>query len=214
MNRPRHILSLSIIAALLGLMAPMTAVAMPNPFFALKQTEANTDLAAFTKWTSIMPRYEQEREAADTKCTNDYCPTRQWEKLLGYLENKSTKEKVDAVNRFFNAMTYISDQDNYGVDDYWQTPYELMARGGDCEDYAIAKFISLKRLGVSEDDMRILIVRDAKLGGIIHAILEVNIDGVAYILDNQSPKVKTAASIYRYHPVYAINERRWWAYQA
>ena len=110
-------------------------------------------------------------------------------------------------------MPYIADVDNYGIDDVWQTPYELMERGGDCEDYAIAKYISLKRLGVSESEMRILIVKDQKLGGELHAILEVKVDEVAVILDNQAKVALPEAKINHYQPIYAINEAKWWAYR-
>jgi len=123
------------------------------------------------------------------------------------------EEQISAVNSFFNAMKYVSDSDNYGVSDRWNTPYELMERGGDCEDYAIAKYISLKRLGVSEDALRILIVKDGKLDGTIHAILETSAGDVPEILDNQNKAVVPVASVFHYQPVFAINENKWWAYK-
>lgn len=189
------------------------AQAATNPF-QMPQIMNSADMSAFTKWTSVMPRYNQQHKTAEAECRNDLCMSRQWESLLTYLKDKPLKMQMDALNDFFNAMPYIADEDNFSTDDYWQTPYELMTQGGDCEDYAIAKFISLKRLGVSESNMRIMIVRDQNLGGIIHAVLEVKMDGERYILDNQSKMVKSTASIFHYLPVYAINTHRWWGYQA
>jgi len=49
----------------------------------------------------------------------------------------------------------------YGVEDVWSSPLATFANGaGDCEDYAIAKFIALQNVGVSADDLRIVILRD------------------------------------------------------
>ena len=189
---------------------PVSAIA--NSGFTAKQ-QRFTDLSAFTKWASVLQRIDAQSPHASDDCKDDACPAIRWEKLLTSLEGKPVRTQMNAINDFFNKFTYISDADNWGIDDMWNTPYELMARGGDCEDYAIAKYISLKRLGVPESDMRIMIVQDFNLNGIMHAILEVKIGGVAYILDNQAQRVVAELSIQHYHPLYAINERAWWAYQ-
>ena len=199
------------IAASVMVLSASSALAIVNPLMSERQS-SSSDLAPFTKWTSVLERFEEQQADAGEKCIGKDCMNQKWEELLTELEGKDVATQVDAVNKFFNAITYITDQRNYGVSDYWQTPYELFERGGDCEDYAIAKYISLKRLGVSESEMHILIVRDKNLGGIIHAILEVDVDGEAKILDNQAKVVKPVASIFRYNPVFAINEREWWAY--
>jgi predicted transglutaminase-like cysteine proteinase len=190
----------------------LPASAATNPFFAGTQVDSS-DISPFTKWTALMPRYERQRAEANSKCIGEGCLNQKWEKLLTMLEGKPVQVQIDAVNKFFNAMRYVSDQANYGTADRWNTPYELMERGGDCEDYAIAKYISLKRLGVSESDMRILIVKDANLGGTLHAILESSAGEVAEILDNQTKSVLPAAKIFHYQPIYAINESKWWAYK-
>jgi predicted transglutaminase-like cysteine proteinase len=206
----------SVLAAALVLSAivfsAMPARAATSPFLAGTQVDSS-DISPFTKWTALMPRYERQRADADSKCIGAGCQNQKWETLLTTLADKPVQEQIDAVNKFFNAMKYVSDKDNYGVTDRWNTPYELMERGGDCEDYAIAKYISLKRLGVSESDLRILIVKDDTLDGTIHAILESSAGDVAQILDNQSKSVMPAAKIFHYQPVYAINESKWWAYK-
>jgi predicted transglutaminase-like cysteine proteinase len=180
--------------------------------FATKQVSSN-DLTAFTKWTSVMPRYEYEKTMIDNECVDDSCNSRRWEALLKSLKNKPVREQMQAVNKFFNAFPYIEDIDNWGVEDYWNTPYELMDHGGDCEDYAIAKYISLLRLGMPEKNMRLMIVSDLNLNGELHAILEVKVKGITYILDNQAQEVIAENDIYHYHPIYAINATTWWAYE-
>ena len=199
-------------AILLLVIAALPVSAMADSGFTAKQ-QRFADLSAFTKWASVLQRIDAQSPHAADDCKDDTCPVLRWEKLLTSLEGKPLRIQMNAINEFFNKFTYITDMDNWGTDDMWNTPYELMARGGDCEDYAIAKYVSLKRLGVSDSDMRIMIVQDMNLNGIMHAILEVKIDGTAYILDNQAQRVAAELSIKHYRPLYAINERAWWAYQ-
>ena len=202
--------ALLVIGAIL--LSALPAFAGTNGLLNSNQT-GSSDITAFTKWTSVLPRYEQQRAAANDQCIGTGCLNQKWEKLLTELADKPVNEQISGVNNFFNAMKYISDQKNYGVNDYWNSPYELMERGGDCEDYAIAKYISLKRLGVEESDMRILIVKDESLGGELHAILEVKQPEAVVILDNQSKKALPVARVTHYDPIYAINESKWWAYR-
>lgn len=212
-----HQTSLRPIALLLvgfGIIACISnlAIAATNPLLASRQTDSN-DLTAFTKWNGIIPRYEAQREGMADKCIAEACLNKQWEQLLIDLKNKPVYQQIESVNRFFNSMRYVSDQENYGISDYWQTPYELMERGGDCEDYAVAKYISLRRLGIPENALRIVIVRDTKLDDTVHAFLEVNIEDTLHILDNQAQSVLPVASVYHYKPMFAINESKWWSYK-
>jgi predicted transglutaminase-like cysteine proteinase len=202
----------ALVAAFAILTVSTSAMALTSPLLSKRQ-EGSSDISAFTKWTALMPRYETQQASAASQCIGKDCLNQKWEALLSELDGKPMQVQIDRVNGFFNRMAYVTDQKNYGIADYWQTPYELMERGGDCEDYAIAKYISLKRLGFSESDMRILIVRDGKLGGTIHAVLEVKLDGDAQLLDNQARDIKSVAQVMHYMPVYAINESRWWAYK-
>ncbi len=209
---PKRMMAASILLFAVFLMLPGMAHAISNPLLSSQQTSSG-DLSAFTKWTSLMPRYNREKAEADKQCKDDDCDARRWERMLSEQSGNSLEAKLDAVNDFFNDIKYVEDKDNLGVEDYWQTPYEFMSRGGDCEDYAIAKFISLKRLGVPESSMRIIIVQDNNLGGIMHAVLEVKSGGERYLLDNQASSVTNEANIYHYRPIYAINSRSWWAYR-
>jgi len=54
-------------------------------------------------------------------------------------------DEMKLFNRFWNKVPYYSDLDHWKVEDYWATPIEMLAsNGGDCEDYSIAKYFSLK----------------------------------------------------------------------
>lgn len=194
------------VLVVLSVFLPSIAFAVSNPFFTTRTTSF-TDLSAFTKWTSVMPRYERQAKEPRT------ADAKRWDALLETLKGKPLATQMKEVNDFFNGFAYIEDRDNYGVEDYWATPYELMKRGGDCDDYAIAKYISLKRLGVPEASMRIMIVQDNNLNGIMHAVLEVRAGSARYLLDNQVKSVVDQQNIFHYRPIYAINHQNWWAYQ-
>lgn len=68
--------------------------------------------------------------------------------------------KLERVNHFFNRIPSVEDITNWRVRDYWATPIEMLAsNGGDCEDYALAKYFSLKAAGVPTERLRITYVR-------------------------------------------------------
>ena len=171
------------------------------------------NIEMFTKWTGVLARYDETAKSLDQICPDDRyntCRLRGWKDSLEQLRNKPLKEQIDGVNRMVNAYPYIEDIINWGIGDYWETPYEFQDRNGDCEDYAFAKFVSLRALGVANDQMRLEIVQDLNLGGVIHAILIVFVGDEVYVLDNQIKQVMLAVDIYHYKPIYSINEKYWW----
>lgn len=203
---------LAVLSAIsLLVVVPLQAYASYNLFQSVNEVESS-DLSPFSKWTGVLERYKsQEKEPA---VCEGKCQEQAWQKLLGDLDGKDEMSQMKEVNRFFNKVRYIEDEKNFGMKDHWQTPREFMQRGGDCEDYAIAKYLSLKQLGFSASQMRIVIVQDKNLGGIMHAVLEVSVNHKRYLLDNQVKQVVAESDIFHYRPVYSINETAWWAYNA
>jgi predicted transglutaminase-like cysteine proteinase len=199
------------------------ALAMPgnayadnyNSYFRMSESVFD-NLTPFPKWTGVMSRFKSQQSIPDSRCgTVRYhpCVIKEWKNMLAMLQDKSLDEQLDEVNDWANKYPYIVDQLNWGINDYWETPYEFMEINGDCEDYAIAKYYSLRAIGVPADRMRIMIVQDLNLGGIIHAILGVyDDDDNLLILDNQSKHVIPALKIYHYRPIYGVNETNWWTY--
>ena len=118
-------------------------------------------------------------------------------------------ERVRLINAAANRRPYVTDKINYGAEDYWATLDEFAARGGDCEDYAIAKYMLLKAAGVAPEAMRIAVVYDLTLNA-SHAVLGVDVGGTTYILDNQVDEVLPDGEVGYYQPVYSVNERGWW----
>lgn len=94
-------------------------------------------------------------------------------------------DQVVAVNRDVNQMVSpMTDQDNYGVTEYWTYPVDGR---GDCEDYVLEKRRRLIALGWPAGSLLITVVRDTKNEG--HAVLTALTDKGDFILDNQTTQV-------------------------
>lgn len=137
-----------------------------------------------------------------------HCIPKSWTDFLAGAKPLQARAQLDAVNRWANAKPYVEDMTNWALPDYWETPGEFIARGGDCEDYAIAKYFSLVRLGFSPRDLRIVIVSDSRAHD-FHAVLVARLDGNDWLLDNQLPDVMPLAAEPQYVPVYSLNEQGW-----
>ena len=123
------------------------------------------------------------------------------------------KDELRIFNQFWNNVPYSSDKKNWGVDDYWATPVETLAsNGADCEDYSIAKYFSLKELGVPPESLRITYVRASKINE-AHMVLAYypTPDADPYILDNLSGKLVLASERDDLEPVYSFNDDDLWA---
>lgn len=179
------------------------------------------NIAPFTKWTEMLKRHawEESREARpdarrlpcrlgdDLKCRED-----NWRDLLAALQEAADDTRIEDVNAFMNRAAYITDLRNYGIADYWATVREFLSKDGDCEDFAIAKYFSLKALGYDPNRMRIVVVEDLNLRT-PHAVLALYTDGGILILDNQIARPVRADSIIHYKPLYSINEVAWWLHR-
>ena len=172
------------------------------------------NLTLFPKWRGTLARYFAERQVAET-CTPGLfsrCDLVEWEAFLDEQRGRDPMSQLDAVNRYMNEHRYIIDPRNWGVEDYWATALQFFDKDGDCEDYAIAKFMSLRALGWAPEDLRIVVVNDTNLR-VQHAVLAVSVGGSAYVLDNQSPSVMLADRIRHYRPVYSVSEEAWWLHR-
>lgn len=114
-----------------------------------------------------------------------------------------------AVNR---SLAFRSDEEVWGVSDYWASPAEAAAKGaGDCEDFAIAKFGMLQAMGVPPGSMRIAVVKDLRKG-IGHALLVVRAGGVSWVLDNQAAEVRPDTAVSGYMPLYTVGTDGAWVH--
>lgn len=143
-------------------------------------------------------------------CTDErHCVPQSWTNFLSGLRGQAPRAQLRAVNRWANAKPYVEDIANWGLPDYWETPGEFIAHGGDCEDFAIAKYFSLVRLGFPSRDLRIVIVSDSRAHD-FHAVLVARIADTAWLLDNQLGDIVPFTAMPQYTPIYSLNEDGWW----
>jgi predicted transglutaminase-like cysteine proteinase len=164
----------------------------------------------WTKWRGVESEIDQEARTL-AQCQHDpgSCPSPAALRFLAMIEearSKTGRERLDTVNRMVNsAIRYTSDFVQYGVADVWSAPLATLASGrGDCEDYAIAKYVLLRESGVLVEDLRLLLVRD-KSAGQDHAVLAVREAGHWLILDNRSTSVPESSEVRHLVPLFSID---------
>ena len=142
------------------------------------------DVKDFPKWQDMLNRHAHQNLFSDDK--NPVTPGKTWGDVCKDCAGKDLMETLDYVNKLWNKKRYVKDKTNFKKEDYWQTPYQFAHVGGDCEDYAIAKMLSLKELGIT-NDMRMLLV---ERNGQSHAVLAVDDGDKTWLLDNATNVIR------------------------
>ncbi|MBE7638116.1 hypothetical protein GUA87_14760 [Sneathiella sp. P13V-1] len=202
-----------LLASLLSMGLATTGMAEPaeaKTVFGFKGYSHNT-LKPFPKWRRVLDEYKERPGDCNSGQLNA-CAFKKWNELIEELKDKPKKFQLGKVNSYMNLYRYMLDPINWGVKDYWEIPKEFFAKFGDCEDYAIVKYFTLRALGWEADDLQIVVLQDLNLR-IAHAILTVNLDGKKMVLDNQISLVVDAKRIRHYRPIYSVNEKGWWRYK-
>jgi predicted transglutaminase-like cysteine proteinase len=172
-------------------------------------------LAALPQWQRVLQKIEAERSTYRACAAAEAaCPSRgaaAWQAMIRKQAGRARLDQLDTVNRFLNGWRYKEDAANYGRRDYWATPLEFFLRSGDCEDYAIAKYVTLRQLGFAAEQLRLVVVQDV-VRDLAHAVLAVYLDDQVYILDNLTRAVVPQEEVTRYVPYYSINETTRWAH--
>ena len=128
--------------------------------------------------------------------------------MMETSKDESILNKIKNVNDFFNQITYMSDSIHWKKQDYWATPFEFMGTGGgDCEDYAIAKYFTLLELGVKKESLYLAVVNVKASAGTHMVLLYVeNKNSSPLVLDNLSFRVLPFSKRDDLTPVVAFNE--------
>lgn len=165
------------------------------------------------KWKSVLSRMDAELPRLTPGAPGNSAAANTWLRGLDGLRGKPAMEQLVGVNRLVNENAYQAD-----AADVWRSPLEFFAQRGDCEDYAIAKYASLKKLGFDESRMRLLIVTDTATRQ-AHAVLAVDMPDATYILDNQNRDVKPHEALkyphsgeWHYQPIFALSRTKQWLY--
>ncbi|KPQ01626.1 transglutaminase-like cysteine peptidase [Marinobacter sp. HL-58] len=135
-----------------------------------------------------------------------------WQNLHNMAANAPVDRQLRLVNSFFNRASFVTDMEHWGEEDYWATPVELLTtNGGDCEDFSIAKYLTLKSMGVPDEQLRIVYVKALELNQ-AHMVLAwyPEPDADPLILDNLINDIKPASQRPDLEPVYSFNGDGLW----
>lgn len=125
-----------------------------------------------------------------------------WRNVLTQSAGLAEEVRLRRVNDFFNRrVRFDEDSTIWGQSDYWATPLETLGRAqGDCEDFAIAKYVTLKLVGVPSDKLRLTYVK-ARIGGPQSTIVQAHMvlsyyptpDAEPLVLDNLVSEIRPAS---------------------
>ena len=163
------------------------------------------------KWLGVQRRLDDEMvQLALCEGDRDGCVSPAALQFLAIVDTAKAREgraRLGEINRAINlAIRPVSDLAQYGQIDVWTSPLATLARGGgDCEDYAIAKFVALRRAGIAPDDLRIVVLHDT-IHGEDHAVAAARLDGRWLTLDNRRMAMVEDSDVRNYRPTFVINQ--------
>jgi len=143
----------------------------------------------------------------------------EWRQLVAGSGGLPEEEKFRVVNDFFNRKIFFgTDAAIWGQTDYWATPLETLGLGkGDCEDFSIAKYTTLRLLGIPGDKMRLTYVK-AKIGGMYSQITQAHMVLSYYptptaeplVLDNLISDIRLASQRPDLYPIFSFSMENLW----
>lgn len=143
----------------------------------------------------------------------------QWRAALAQMQDKPEAEQLREANDFFNRQVqFLDDSVVWQQKDYWATPLETLAkRAGDCEDFVIAKYLSLRQLGIADEKLRLIYVR-ARIGGEHSSLTQAHMvlgyfdtpSSEPLVLDNLVGDIQPASRRTDLFPVFSFNSSGLW----
>jgi predicted transglutaminase-like cysteine proteinase len=198
---------------------PTTVTPLPVPQAALRADEP-FGLSTFrapegllwVKWRKLGIDLRDEAkilaqcEAEPERCANPVAQN--FLRLIEASRKLPDRARIERINRTINtAVRYISDHDQHGVPDVWTAPLATLSSGqGDCEDYAIAKYVALRHAGVSSADLRLLLVHD-RVAHQDHAVVAVRHNGRWLLLDNRHEVLIEQKDAWHFTPLFALDQQ-------
>ena len=179
-----------------------------EPFGLFASHLAGGELLA--KWQGVQRRLDAEMvqlalcEGDPERCASP--AALQFLTIVDAARAREGRARLGEINRAINlAIRPMGDFEQYGEIDVWSSPLATLFRGaGDCEDYAIAKFVALQRAGIPPGDLRIVIMRDT-IRGEDHAVAAARLDGRWLTLDNRRMAMIEDANVRNYRPSFVID---------
>ena len=160
----------------------------------------------FSRSTQTLLRVEKDYGRYASQRVNN------WYRLINDYRDKHPRDKLELVNNFFNQLAFVNDTDHWGKEDYWATPVQMLAsNGGDCEDFSIAKYFTLREMGVPQEQMRLTYVKALQLDQ-AHMVLTYypSPDAEPLVLDNLDVSILPSSQRTDLLPVYSFNGNGLW----
>jgi len=220
-RKSERVLLRSTLTAILLLLLPFSVSAVyrfdvPEAYLA--------DASALPAWAHTLEKHADERSTiADCMATEEQCDGRLkgLRVILQKGANLEPDKQLKLVNRYINKRRYRRDRRQMSLSvveggqaklrNHWTTLLDFLYRGGDCEDYATAKYFLLREMGYEADDMRVVVSWDRSVRA-HHAVLAIRqADGSSWLLELDNTIRKTRQRGYRF--IYAINENGIWDHE-
>ncbi|WP_084457154.1 transglutaminase-like cysteine peptidase [Desulfogranum mediterraneum] len=136
----------------------------------------------------------------------------QWQELIRSNSKGKDLDIIKKVNLFFNSIPFVADSLHWQKKDYWATPIEFLAsNGGDCEDFSIAKYFTLKAMGVDESKLNITYVKALELNQAHMVLTYFPAPGaVPLVIDNLTNALLPASQRKDLLPIYSFNGTGLW----
>src|SRR5260370_2861662 len=177
------------------------------PVVGMEDEPVGGEVAA--KWRAVEADIDREQQVLARCREQEACPVVAQNLLDIVAEGagRSGLARVGLINRAVDlAITPTSDEAQWGVADHWSPPFEtLQSHRGDCEDYAIVKYVALLQAGLSHDDVKIVILRNL-LPKEDHAAVAARVDGQCLILDNPRLALVRDTNPPRSIPQFTLNQ--------
>jgi predicted transglutaminase-like cysteine proteinase len=162
-----------------------------------------------TKWNRVKADMRAESEVfARCRANMDSCPVaaKNFLAIVDQGRALTGRARIGVINRAINmAIEPMSDMAQWGVPDKWSAPLETFTtHKGDCEDYAIAKYVALIEAGIAADDVKLMIVHNTAAHE-DHAVTAARLDGAWIILDNRWLKLVEDKAMPEAVPLFALD---------
>ena len=190
-------------------LVPARTPVLAEPFGLKTMAAPPGELSA--KWAELQARIRSDQGTLATCRSNaNDCPAaaRAFLQIIEQGRQRQGRARIGEINRAVNlSIKPMADSVQHGIDDVWSAPLATFASGaGDCEDYAIAKYVALRESGTASDDLRLIVVRDVRRRT-DHAVVAVHFEGEWLILDNRHLVLVKAEEAPYYRPLFVMDHR-------
>jgi len=199
---------LGVTAAVLAMVQPIAPTQAAGSAFSRVAEQQLDALWRLPQWQQVMRQLPQQENQVRACLSRRVCsdPGVLWlAQIIERSHGRSPIQQAAEVNSALNRKPYRTDQEQFGREDVWESPVTFAHLGGDCEDYAIAKYFVLKLLGFKDGNLRIVVLTSDG-GQEVHALLLVRAEQSWLILDNRTDRLQDLGEFSGWRPQYAVNE--------